>query len=93
MWVAALGGIISSLFVSSQARAESGLTKQTDVVLTGKELAQKVYDRENGDDSTVHTIMKLINKRGHERIRDFTSYSKDYGQAYGVRNGIKGMAL
>jgi len=27
--------------------------------MSGKELAQKVYDRENGDDSTVNTIMKL----------------------------------
>ncbi len=65
--------------IPSQAKGEPDQPGQTDVELTGKELAQLVYDRENGDDSTVHTIMKLINKRGHERIRDFTSYSKDYG--------------
>ncbi|MBW2742169.1 MAG: outer membrane lipoprotein-sorting protein, partial [Deltaproteobacteria bacterium] len=51
---------------------------ESNIPMSGKELAQKVYDRENGDDSTAHMIMKLINKRGHERIRDFTSYSKDY---------------
>ena len=65
--------------IPSQAKGEPDQPGQTDVELTGEKLAQLVYDRENGDDSTVHTIMKLINKRGHERIRDFTSYSKDYG--------------
>ena len=73
------GGIVLPSLIPSQAKAEPDQAGQTDVELTGEKLAQLVYDRENGDDSTVHTIMKLINKRGHERIRDFTSYSKDYG--------------
>ncbi len=65
--------------LSSTAFSADTETKSSNITMSGKELAQKVYDRENGDDSTAHTIMKLINKRGHERIRDFTSYSKDYG--------------
>ncbi len=79
LWLAAWVVVISFLLAPSQAKGEPDQPGQTDVELTGEKLAQLVYDRENGDDSTVHTIMNLINKRGYERIRDFTSYSKDYG--------------
>ena len=47
--------------------------------MTGQELAQQVFDRENGDDITAEMKMILVNKRGKERIRGFTFYSKDYG--------------
>lgn len=73
--------LISIIFIclsSTAFPADTG-SESSNIPMSGKELAQKVYDRENGDDSTAHMIMKLINKRGHERIRDFTSYSKDYG--------------
>ena len=49
------------------------------VILTGQELAQQVFDRENGDDVNAQMKMILVNKRGKERIREFTFYSKDYG--------------
>jgi len=47
------------VFIPSQAKAEPDQPGQTNVEMTGKELAQLVYDRENGDDSTVHTIIYL----------------------------------
>lgn len=47
--------------------------------ITGKELAQQIYDRENGDDITAEMKMILINKRGRERVRTYDFYSKDYG--------------
>jgi Outer membrane lipoprotein-sorting protein len=71
--ISLIGMCISSTAFSADTGSES-----SNIPISGKELAQKVYDREDGDDSTAHTIMKLINKRGHERIRDFTFYSKDY---------------
>ncbi|MBU4142103.1 outer membrane lipoprotein-sorting protein [Patescibacteria group bacterium] len=40
--------------------------------MTGKELAQLVYDRDIGKDSSAECYMKLISKNGHERARDFT---------------------
>jgi len=73
--------LISIIFIclSSTAFSADIDSKSSNITMSGKELAHKVYDRENGDDSTAHMIMKLVNKRGHERIRDFTSYSRDYG--------------
>ena len=49
------------------------------VAMTGQELAQRVFDRENGDDVTAQMKMILVNKRDKQRIREFTFYSKDYG--------------
>ena len=54
-----LGGIVLPSLIPSQAKAEPDQPGQTNVEMTGKELAQLVYDRENGDDSTVHTIIYL----------------------------------
>ena len=54
-------------------------TASAKVTMTGQELAQQVFDRENGDDVTAQMKMILVNKRGKERIRGFTFYSKDYG--------------
>ncbi|MCG2759492.1 MAG: outer membrane lipoprotein-sorting protein [Desulfobacteraceae bacterium] len=68
-----------AIFLSSTVFSADTDSKSSNITMSGKEFARKVYDRENGNDSTAHMIMKLINKRGHERIRDFTSYSKDYG--------------
>ncbi len=47
--------------------------------LSGKALAQLVYDRENGNDSLARATMVLINKSGRKRVREFTIYTKDYG--------------
>ncbi|MDL1967690.1 MAG: outer membrane lipoprotein-sorting protein [Deltaproteobacteria bacterium] len=73
--------LISIIFICISSTAFSADTSSgsSNILMSGEELARKVYDRENGDDSTAHMIMKLVNKRGHERIRDFTSYAKDHG--------------
>ena len=56
-----LGGIVLPSLIPSQAKGEPDQPGQTDVELTGEKLAQLVYDRENGDDSTVHTIFTRQN--------------------------------
>ena len=47
--------------------------------LTAREIAQKVYDRELGNDVTTIASMALISQNGRTRLRKFTIYSKDYG--------------
>ena len=71
---------MSPSLLTFQAKAESGMTKQTNVVLTGKELAQLVYDRDIGDDSCAHSAMGLISRSGKKRIRHFIIYQKDDGK-------------
>jgi hypothetical protein len=68
------------VFTPSQAKGEPDQPGQTDVELTGKELAQLVYDRENGDDSCAHSVMGLISRRGKKRICHFITYRKDDGK-------------
>lgn len=52
---------------------------QKDSSLSGTQLAQRVYDRENGDDSLARATMELISKGGRKRVRNHTIYIKDYG--------------
>ena len=66
--------------IPSQAKGEPDRTGQTNVELTGKELAQLVYDRDIGDDSCAHSVMGLISRRGKKRIRHFITYRKDDGK-------------
>ena len=47
--------------------------------LTASEIAEKVYDRNHGDDVTTIATMTLISRNGHKRVRKFTTYTKDYG--------------
>lgn len=47
---------------------------------TGKEIAQKVKDRPDGDTRQAELVMKLINKRGAVRERRLISYSIDVGK-------------
>ncbi|MDO4789845.1 MAG: outer membrane lipoprotein-sorting protein [Porphyromonas sp.] len=46
---------------------------------TGREIAQKVKDRPDGNTRQSELVMKLINKRGSIRERKITSYSIDVG--------------
>lgn len=48
--------------------------------LTGREIAQKVKDRPDGDTRQSEMTMKLINKRGIVRERRLISYSIDVGK-------------
>jgi hypothetical protein len=45
----------------------------------GKALAEKIFNRENGDDAQSRMQMVLVNNRGRERVREFLSCVKDYG--------------
>ena len=51
-----------------------------DSSLSGTALAQRVYDRENGDDSSARVTMELISKGGQKRVRELITYRKDYGR-------------
>lgn len=47
---------------------------------TGREIAQRVKDRPDGDTRQAEMVMKLINKRGSVRERKLISYSIDVGK-------------
>ena len=68
------------VFIPSQAKGEPDQPGQINVEMTGKELAQLVYDRDIGDDSCAHSVMGLISRRGKKRIRHFITYRKDDGK-------------
>jgi len=59
--------LISSLLLSSL------------FAITGKEIAQKVHDRDDGDNSTARMKMILIDKNGKKRVRDLKTFTKDKG--------------
>ncbi len=48
--------------------------------ISGREVAQKIFDRDNGEDFVAKMKMVLINKNGRKRVREFYSYEKDYGR-------------
>ncbi|MCW9026045.1 MAG: outer membrane lipoprotein-sorting protein [Thiovulaceae bacterium] len=48
--------------------------------ITGLEIAQKVHDREDGDNSTANMRMVLINKSGQKRERELKTFTKDKGE-------------
>ena len=49
----------------------------TAMAQTGRDIAQKVKDRPDGDTRQSELVMKLINKRGAVRERKLISYSID----------------
>ncbi len=52
----------------------------TAMAQTGRDIAQKVKDRPDGDTRQSELVMKLINKRGAVRERKLISYSIDVGK-------------
>lgn len=48
--------------------------------MDGPTLAQRVYDREVGEDAQATVQMLLIDKRGNKRFRTMVTYRKDYGR-------------
>ena len=48
--------------------------------LTGQEIAQKVHDRDEGDNITSNMKMILIDKNRHKRTRMLKTYAKDKGE-------------
>ena len=55
---------------------------------TGREIAQKVKDRPDGDTRQSELVMKLVNKRGAIRERKLISYSIDVGAEKKDRKSI-----
>lgn len=47
--------------------------------LTGREIAQRVYDRDDGKDSYSRSEMILVDGRDNKREREVLVYRKDYG--------------
>jgi len=47
--------------------------------ITGVEIAQKVHDRDDGDNSTSDMRMTLVDKSGQKRVRELKRFSKDKG--------------
>lgn len=64
---------------SSEPSTESCGAAPAKVSLSGTELAQRVHDREKGDDSVSQGVMELVSEGGRKRTRELTVYSKDYG--------------
>ncbi len=62
--------ILKTLLITS-------LTLSSLFALTGQEIAQKVHDRDDGDNSTSKMKMLLIDKNGKKRVRDLKTYTKD----------------
>ena len=50
------------------------------MAITGQEIAQKVHDRDEGDNSISKMKMTLIDKNGKKRIRDLKTFTKDRGE-------------
>jgi hypothetical protein len=47
---------------------------------TALEIMQKVLDRDDGDNVVSKMQMQLIDKKGHKRVRDMKTFSKDKGK-------------
>ena len=48
--------------------------------VTGRDVMVMEDERPDGDDRTSVMKMTLVNKRGSKRVREVSSYSKDYGK-------------
>ncbi|MFP3861121.1 MAG: outer membrane lipoprotein-sorting protein, partial [Bacteroidales bacterium] len=48
--------------------------------ISGKEIIENVYNRDEGDDQEAKLTMTLINSRGNERVRELKQFYKDYGE-------------
>ncbi len=58
----------------------ASITLSSLFAITGQEIAQKVHDRDDGDNSTSKMKMILIDKNGKKRVRDLKTYTKDKGE-------------
>lgn len=56
------------------------LTLSSLFAITGQEIAQKVHDRDEGDNSTAKMKMILTDKNGKKRIRDLKTFTKYKGE-------------
>ncbi|MEA1891772.1 MAG: outer membrane lipoprotein-sorting protein [Campylobacterota bacterium] len=68
---------INNVFVKTLLIAS--LTLSSLFAITGQEIAQKVHDRDDGDNSISNMKMILIDKKGKKRVRNLKTYVKDKG--------------
>lgn len=57
-----------------------GLVAAQAFAISGLEIAQKVHDREDGDNSVSQMKMTLIDKKGKKRVRNLKTFTKDKGE-------------
>ncbi len=57
----------------------ASLTLSSLFAITGQEIAQKVHDRDDGDNSTSNMKMIMIDKNGKKRVRELKRFAKDKG--------------
>jgi hypothetical protein len=62
---------------STEPPKESCGGASTEASLSGQELAQKVHDRDKGEDSVSEEVMELVSEGGRRRTRELTVYTKD----------------
>ena len=48
--------------------------------LSGKEIMERVYEREEGEDREAEMKMILINKFGDKRVRELKQFNRDFGE-------------
>ncbi|MEA3370329.1 MAG: outer membrane lipoprotein-sorting protein [Campylobacterota bacterium] len=65
--------ILKTLLIAS-------LTLSSLFAITGEEIAQKVHDRDDGDNSTSKMTMTMIDKNGKKRVRNLKTFTKDKGE-------------
>jgi len=65
--------ILKTLLIAS-------LTLSSLFAISGEEIAQKVHDRDDGDNSTSNMKMILVDKQGNKRVRTLKRYAKDKGE-------------
>ena len=58
----------------------ASLTLSSLMAITGQEIAQKVHDRDDGDNSTANMKMILIDKNKKQRVRELRTFTKDKGE-------------
>jgi len=56
------------------------LTLSSLLAMTGQEIAQKVHDRDDGDNSIATMKMTLIDKNDNKRVRELKTFTKDKGE-------------
>jgi len=56
------------------------LTLTTLFAITGQEIAQKVHDRDDGDNSSSLLKMTLLDKNDNARVRELKTFGKDRGK-------------
>lgn len=57
-----------------------GLSASLLLAQNGRDIMDKVQDRDDGDNMITTMQMQLIDKKGHKRVRDMKTFTKDVGE-------------